>query len=273
MLEPSVEARLGRELRDRAPEILNAWMDALRSDPVCQPTALVDELAICSAPVLEALGRAFQEGPADLSAPHFREAVRELSFVGGWLAGQQASASLVGKYIPTLGELLRQRVVVGPSASWRTVRGLERELEAVALETYCRSLRSELRQQQQETLERCSPVLRLAADAVALLVVGAPQREVLSGLCGRLLMEGLRRDARTLMVDFTWCSEVVESAWDVLERLLEHRKLRRRRLILCAAPSPLWRHLQRVASPPGEVRWVSSWEEGLAALEPAHPDG
>jgi hypothetical protein len=266
-----VEARLGQQLRDHAPEILNAWMDALRSDPVCQPTALVDELAICSAPVLEALGRAFQEGPADLAAPHFREAVRELSFVGGWLAGQQASASLVSKYIPTLGELLRQRVA-GPSASWRTVRGLERELEAVALETYCRSLRSELRQQQQELLERCSPVLRLTAGAVALLVVGAPQREVLSSLCGRLLMEGLRRDARTLVVDFSWCAEVVESAWDVLERLLEHRKLRGRRLILCAAPPPLWRHLQRVTSSPAEVLWMSSWEEGLAAVDPAPLD-
>ena len=250
-------------LREDGAEVLNAWMDALRQDPVCQPASLVDELSVRSVPVLEELAAAFEGGPVDLSADHFRGAVRELSFVGGWLAGRDATASLAVKYVALLGQVLRPRLAPDP-ADWDVWRALEREVLALTLETFCRSLRADARQRRQEMLAQCTPVLRLPGELPALVIVGAPSRATLSSLCGRLLLEVARLGARALCVDFTHATELPPACWDVLVELLNHRKIAGRERVLCATPAELARHLRGALDDATQVRFEPSWDGWIA---------
>lgn len=265
MPDPAFHGHVARCLREDASEVLNAWMDTLRTDPVCQPVALVDELAVRSVPVLEELAHGF-DGPAlDLSQQAFRGAVREFSFVGGWLAGREATASLAVKWVAALGTVLRARLPFDAAAveGWRR---LEQELVALTMETFCRSLRSEARQRRQELLERATPVLRLPGDVPALLVLGAPDRDVLAGLCGRLLLEVARLGASQLILDFAGCTDLPVASLSVLVELLDHRKLAAREVILSGAEPALERHLRSAVADPSQLIFVSSWDAAVAAL-------
>ena len=265
MPESAFHSHVARCLREEASEVLNAWMDALRRDPVCQPVALVDELAVRSVPVLEELAHGF-DGPAlDLSHQAFRGAVREFSFVGGWLAGRGATASLAVKWVAALGTVLRERLPFDPQAvaEWRR---LEQELVALTMETFCRSLRSEARQRGQELLERATPLIRLPGDVPALLVVGAPDRDVLAGLCGRLLLEVARLGASRLILDFAGCTDLPAASRSVLVELLDHRKLADREVILSGVEPNLARHLRSAVADPSPLHFVSSWDAAVAAL-------
>lgn len=232
-------------------------MDRLRADPTCLPVELVDELEVRSVAVLEALVEALS-GPPDPSAPHFRAAVRELSFVGGWLAGRGASASLAVRYLLELGEVLWTRLGADVPVAWRT---LERALAALVMETYCRSLRADAGGRLQSLLEKCTPLVRLPGNRPALLLVGSPSREVLSALSGRLLLEAVRTGAERVVVDFAGCTGLADRALEVLVDLARHRQMRDRALVITGAPDEVRRPLRRALQDGPRVTFLEAWDE------------
>lgn len=243
---------------DRA--LLGAWMEGLRANPTCLPPELVEELEVRSESVLEALLDALAAGAPDPSSDHFRATVRELSFVGGWLAGRGGSPSLAAHYLPLLGEALRARLgqVGWDEAAWRR---LEQSLSALVMETYCRSVRAEGISRYQSLLERCTPLLRLPGNVPALLVVGSPSREVLSGLAGRLVMEVARLGAKRVIVDLTSATPLSDRALEVLVDLAQHRRVRERELIFSSAPPEVRRALARALGEGHGVLFPKTWEE------------
>ncbi|MFH2007549.1 MAG: hypothetical protein ABI333_13270 [bacterium] len=251
----------------REPEaVARDWMAILRSDPTCRPAALLDELEPRTVSVLEALALGLEGGPLVLAADHFRAAVREFSFIGGWFASQGASPSLVSRYSTALGEALAQRLVEDPwhLRQWRT---LELGFTAVMTETYCLSLRAQEREQLHEMLERCTPIVRLPGGVPALLVVGAPSRQVLSQLLGRLLLAVARFGADVLLVDFSNARELDDEVLGVIKELLEHRKLQARNVLVTALSKAQQRALRRRLGDGENVRFFDSWAEGLVVLE------
>ncbi|MDY0004431.1 MAG: RsbRD N-terminal domain-containing protein, partial [Polyangia bacterium] len=221
-----------------------SWIDRLRANPTCLPTELLDELEVRSEAVLEALLEALSSGEPDLSADHFRATVRELSFVGGWHAGRGGSPSMAACYMSGLGEAMRE-LLGQRGLDWEVWRELELLLTALVMETYCRSLRADGASRLQALLERCTPLVRLPGNEPALLVIGSPSREVLSGLAGKLLVETVRLGARRVIVDLTFAMPLPERALEVLIDLAQHRRLRERALVFTSPPQELRRALVR----------------------------
>lgn len=240
--------------------ILGTWMDRLRANPTCVPTELVDELEVRSEAVLEALVGALAGPGPDLSADHFRATVRELSFVGGWLAGRGGSPSLAACYLAQLGEAFRDRLGEG-GWDWGQWRALEQALTALVMETYCRSLRAEGASRLQGLLEKSTPIIRLPGNMPALLLVGSPSREVLSGLSGRLLVEAVRVGATQVVLDLTFAAPLPERSLEVLSDLARHRRIRERELLVTCAPPEVRRALLHALGEDPRVRFLKAWEE------------
>lgn len=253
---------LGALLATEPTRVLRLWMDSLRSNPTCLPTELVEELEVRSVAVLEALALALAEGEPDPSADSFRPAVRELSFVGGWLAGRGASPSLASHYLPGLGCVLRA-TQPGGAAGWEGWLFLECALSALVMETYCRSLKAEATQRVQGMLERCTPLVRLPGNTPALLVVGSPSREVLSALGGRVLVEAVRLGAGRVVVDLTHAAPLGDSAMEVLGDLATHRRMQGRLLVFSGVPTEMRRALGRLVGHLEGVLLADTFEEVL----------
>ncbi len=192
---------LARILRRDPSGLVAVWLAALRADPTCRPPEALDEFESLCPPLIESLAEACGAGPANLAADHFRDVVRDFSFVGGRLESRGSSPSLLVRLMATLTDCL-EPALESPGLR-RTWRVLEVGFSAVMLETYCLGALARERAVLGEVLEKHTPIIRLHGDVPALLVVGSPSRQALSILLGRLLLEVARMGADVLLVDFT----------------------------------------------------------------------
>lgn len=246
------------------PKLVATWVAALRKDPTCRPTEVLDELESLGPPLIETLAEACGGGAADLAADHFRAAVRGFSFVGGQLESKGASPSLLAHLAATLTDCLAPELDTPDlRAVWRV---LEVGLAAIMLETYCLGLQARDRAVLEEVLEKHTPIIRLPGDVPALLVVGSPSRQILSMLLGRLLLEVARMGADVLLVDFTNAQPLQRSVLGVIEELLEHRKLQQRQVVVTALARSELRELRTRLGPRDNVSFCDSWTEGLALV-------
>jgi len=250
-------------VRDPA-RLVGQWVALLRADPTCRPPEVLDELESLGFPLLETLAEACSEGPVDLSADHFRAAVRDFSLVGGQLASRGASPTLVVRLTPALSDCLAPELDTPElRAAWRI---LEVGVAAILLETYCLGLQAKERAVLEDVLEKHTPIIRLPGNVPALLVVGSPSRQSLSMLMGRLLLEVARMGSDVLIVDFTNARSLQRSVLGVIEELLEHRKLQQRQVVVTALDRDGLRELRARLGPRDNVRFCESWGEGLALV-------
>ena len=249
-------------IRQNPDGLARGWVEVLCSDPVCQTQEVLVALEGRLSPVLMALSEALESAEPHLAAPGFRSVVRELAFLGGWLAGQGASASLAARLITAFTDSV-SGLWGADILHWRPWRALEIGLTAVVVETYCLNIRAAQRDRRLEMLERCTPILRLPNDIPALLVVGNPSRQVLSALLGRLLMEVARLGAELLLVDFSNARDLEDDALDVIGELLEHRKLQQREVCVSGLKHDQVRRLKRELGARQNVRYCEDWVEAL----------
>jgi hypothetical protein len=264
MGETRLESELSVILARDPFRLVAAWVAALHADPTCWPPEAVDELEFLGPPLLESLAEACAAGPADLAADHFRAAVRDFSFVGGRLESMRASPSLLVRLMAALSDCLDPELHSGDLR--RTWRPLEVGLSAIMLETYCLGVRARERAVLAEVLEKHTPIIRLPGDVPALIVVGSPNRQALSILLGRLLLEVARMGADILLVDFTNAQPLQRSVLGVIEELLDHRKLQQRQVLVTALASSELRELRVRLGPRDNVRFCDSWAEGLSEV-------
>lgn len=243
---------------------------------MCQPPEVLDALSARLDGLVDHLADALEVALVDLGHDAYRPLVRDISFVGGWLAGQQASPSLAVKLPYALGAALAEATSSAPRIPndldphdrvdpvWRA---LEASLAALLTETYCRSLRAEAKQREQDRIEGSTPLIRLQDGTPALLLVGSPTRATLSALSGRVLLEVARRGDPRLIIDFTHAGPLADPAWAMIAELLSHRKLEHQDIILCSLPAEGARALARHA--PGITHHaVETWDALMATLRP-----
>jgi hypothetical protein len=264
MVVSHIEAVIAQILTEDPPQLVANWMDLLRADPTCWPPEVMDELEALGTPLIETLAEACREGSVDLSADHFRAAVRDFSFVGGQLASKGASPSVLARLTPSLTDCLAP--ALDSPALQATWRMLEVGLSAIMTETYCIGLQAKDRAVLEEVLEKHTPIIRLPGDVPALLVVGSPSRQSLSILMGRLLLEVARMGADVLFVDFTNAQPLDRAVLGVIEELLEHRKLQQRQVVVTSLRETELRELRTRLGPRDNVRFCDSWGEGLSLL-------
>jgi len=264
MGDSRVEAALAEILARDPPNLVTRWMAGLREDPTCGPPEVLDELESLGPPLIETLAQACGEGAANLAADHFRAAVRDFSFAGGHLASKGASPSLLSHLTAALTDCLAPEL---DSPELRAVwRVLEVGLGAVMVETYCLGLQARDRAVLEEVLEKHTPIIRLPGDVPALLVVGSPSRQILSILLGRLLLEVARMGADVLLVDFTNAQPLQRSVLDVIEELLDHRKLQQRQVVVTALARAELREVRTRLGPRDNVSFCETWAEGLSLV-------
>jgi hypothetical protein len=260
----SIDRAVATVLRADLTGVTEDWMTTLVEDPTCRPGALLSELEVRSTPLLEELAEALEAGPPVASAEHCRTAVKEWAFVGGWLAGQGASPSLAARYASALSDVLQRRT--GATAEqWLDWRPLELALSSAIVETYCLSLRADAEHQLQDLLERAAPFIHLPGDLPALLVVGRPNREVFSRLCGRLMIEVARVGAPALIVDCTWCVDFRPELREVVASLAGHRKLQDRTVIVAGLPAADRDALAEMAIP--ALQLCDDWRAAVALAQ------
>jgi hypothetical protein len=192
---------LGAILRERASEILAAWIVRFERSPLRfrRATKAATHTAQV-ANVVENLTEATSGGTAALvpGAP----ASRELERIAAVLGAQFASEGATGFDVAAL--LLELREVVAGMTTPDDAAALTRLFEwmtAVALDAFAAAGIQSLREQTAEQLEAGTPVVEILPKVPAILLVGAPPAAVLDSLLARAWMVAVGTGAPTLIID------------------------------------------------------------------------
>jgi hypothetical protein len=234
-----------RALAERRGEILERWLAGYQSSRLRVPRPVdLRELGGTAEGILEALAAGLSEPGAAPGHGALREAEKRVAFAGGsfgMLGG--ASAFDISALIVALREVL-----VAEAASPAEAAGLTRLfdwLAALALEGYATSREQALRLRHRDALDRGTPVVMITPELPAALLVGEPDRTVLEGAFGRLLLSIVRVGARACIIDAGGLVRAADPVvLDSLCSFARHKKVAHGvHIILCGLPGdaePAW---------------------------------
>ncbi len=211
------------------------------------------ELSGMAEVIAEALAGAFGEPNCVPGGGPLREAEKRVAFAGGSLGMNGAGAFDVTAFVLALRDVL-----VGEATSddeRAQLRTLFDWFTALAAEGYSTSREDAARMRHRDALERGTPVVMITQELPAALLVGEPDRAVMEGTFGRLLLAVVRSGARAVIIDATGLVRAVDPhVLDALSGFASHRKIAG--------------HLQLVfVNVPTEAE--AEWKEAVAPSTPA----
>lgn len=215
----------GRALRDRRPSVLERWLanharSRLRIPRPMDPR----ELMGTAETIAEALGAALGEPECQPGGGALREAEKRFVFAGGSLGMSGAGAFDVAAFVLALRDTLYDDAV--SDAERVGLASLFDWFCALAVEGYTKSREDAVRMRHRDELERGTPVVMVAAELPAALLLGDPDRSVLEGTFGRLLLAVVRVGARAVIIDAGGLSRPRDpSVLDALRGFAGHRKV------------------------------------------------
>jgi len=195
---------------------------------------------------VESLAAAYDQSPDfSVGSPEYREPVKLLSFLAGWLAGEGLPIS-VG-----LALCHGLRAALPPTAP-----SFVEALAVVVSESYAAGLRDQAEAKHRQIIRK-SQVVCMLRDAIAgLFLVGDPDREALDDAVGRVMMLSLMRDATHVVIDMSALVGGETVPQQTLRILDDHREGRTGRRVCIAGIAPqLARGLEDELPP-----WVEIYE-------------
>jgi hypothetical protein len=187
---------------DQRKKLLQKWLELIQSDPIFRPSGEpLEQLAFLCERFVDAFVEALASPPWDSSLPAFRDTVKAISVIGGWLAESRAPASWPIVMLRSLREAVR--LTVGPRGAGEEMIELVTQLMASAAETYAMTVRMNLHESHQEVLRRATPILRIQDDLPILVLVGDPEPPIIGEAFDRLLVEMVRADGPGAIVDLS----------------------------------------------------------------------
>lgn len=191
------------------------WMDESirRCWQLRQRPELAQELRNRCEFILQALADAVADSPRlQVGDQRFREPVKLLSFVAGWLVGVDLP---IGAGIALCHGL--QAALNDESHTFF------QQLEVAVAESYVAGQREKAHARHKQVIKKSQVVCMLPNATAALVVVGDPGRETLEDAVGRLMMLALMRAARYLLVDVSTLSHPETVLPKLFELLAAHR--------------------------------------------------
>ncbi len=255
------EPGLAAALEDRG-AFVERWLERFLRSGLRLPGAVdQDSVAGVARLVADDLAIALSDGSLRPGDPVLREAEKRIAFAAGAL-GVTSSAFDIAAFVAALRDELLD---AAPVAAHAGLRALGDWFSALALESYSRSREDALRSHHHDALERV-PILLLAQELPALFLVGEPDRSVLTGSFGRLLLAIVRVDARAILIDAQAVGAQTHPALlEPLAVLAQHKKVAGRVtpvvIGLSSASESAWRDV--FATTPGLVL-ADTFEEGQA---------
>jgi hypothetical protein len=256
---PSTFAGALAALSEPAP-LIEDWLRRHAASPLRVPRAIDLRTLVGPAQgIAAALRFALAEGGCAPGTPVLREAEKLVAFAGGNLGMGGASAFDVCAFVHSLRDALGARArdpdearALAPLFDWMT---------ALALEAYASSRLDALRLRHRDSLEKGTPVVMVTPDLPAALLGGEPERSVLEGVFGRLLLALVRTGARAVVIDGGGL--VAPQAAEVLEALAAfggHPRVASITTVLSALP------------PAAEASWLAAFPAGAAVCEERFDD-
>lgn len=174
---------------------------------------LADELRDRCEPVLSAFAETLvYSDHLQVGDQAFKEPMKRLSFVAGWMAGVDlpvsASLALCHGLQAALGE---------------PAHPFFQQLEVVTCEAHVAGQREKAQTQHRRIIRKSQLVCMLDEGLAALLLVGDPDTEALQDAIGRLMMLSLMREVGTIVVDVTGVQALEAVLPRTLELLSSHR--------------------------------------------------
>lgn len=212
-------------------DLARIWADRIASGPGAGSLKSLAELVILLGNFLSSLKQALTRRPWDIASFLFKDSVKAISFLGGWLAEHEAGPSAACLLLPHL----RQSIVTLGFDLDRESLDLLDALGAAAAETFHCTAMARQKQRYQEMLLTSTPIFRLPENVPCALLLGDPARETVGELLNRVLVEAVRDDARFVIVDIGGLCSVSEGFADSFGSLIRHKRMCRRRIILSGA--------------------------------------
>jgi hypothetical protein len=148
-----------------------------------------------------------------LGAPRFREPLKRLSFVAGWLEGVDLPIGAGLALCHGLQAILHD--ISHP---------FFQNLQLAVAESYVVGQRQRASARHRQLMKKCQVVCMLNEAVAALILVGDPDREALEDAVGRLMMLALMRAAQTLLLDFSTVMNLDQVAPKAMDLLAGHRE-------------------------------------------------
>ncbi|HUS31873.1 MAG TPA: hypothetical protein VMZ53_25405 [Kofleriaceae bacterium] len=197
----SVGPQLAAVLRERASEILAAWIVRFERSPLRFRRAIKAATHTAQvASLLEALTEA-AHGGADALKPGSdatRDLERSCAFMGAQFAGEGATGYDVAALLLELRDVVDG--IAEPADKLAVTRCFE-WLTVVALDGFAASGLQSLREQTSEQLDAGTPVIEVLPKVPAVLLVGAPSGGVIDSLLARAWMLAVGTGAPCLIID------------------------------------------------------------------------
>jgi len=196
----NVFAGAAEALGERPAEVCDRWLDAYAASPLRVPKPVdLRQLVAPARGVIEALAPALADPDTGPGRPALRETEKLLAFEGGNLAASGSSAFDIAALVFALRDTLGAHAA--DAAEKNAIVRLFDWLAALTLEAYATSRHESLRLRTRDALERGTPVVLVAREVPAALLVGEPDHSVLESVLARLLLLAVRTDARAVVID------------------------------------------------------------------------
>jgi hypothetical protein len=219
----------GKALRERRAGIVERWLTAYSRSLLRVPRPVdLRELSGTANAIAEELAGAFGEPNCVPGGAPLRDAEKRVAFAGGSLGMIGAGAFDVAAFVLALRDVLAAETPPGePGESERAALAtLFDWFVALAAEGYTTSREDALRMRHRDALERGTPVVMITPELPAALLVGEPDRVVLEGAFGRLLLAVVRSGAKAVIIDAAGLIRAHDpTVLDALGAFTQHRKV------------------------------------------------
>lgn len=260
---PSMHHRV-EELRAALTEgtegVLDRWIDEIQRCcwQLDRAHESAQELRHRCGVFLQALMESVQSASKlELGSSEFREPIKVLSFIAGWMAGVGLP---IGAGI-ALCQALPKALGVPPGEPFES-------LAMVVAEAYSAGQREQALARHRQIIRKSQVVSMLGEHLAGLILVGDPDKEALEDAVGRLMMLVVMRRPSCLLVDVANALKGENVAREALQMLCAHTEaLQGRRLMLSGLP----RHKSQGATA-GVGLPVGRFEEVEQALQRAEQD-
>jgi hypothetical protein len=205
--------------------LVDRWLQAYERSLMRLPRPIdLRTLGSSAEGVLDALAVGLADADGAPGHGPMREAEKRFAFLGGNFGTDGGSAFDIVALVLALRDVLTLEAIAPPERA--ALAKLFDWLAALALEGYVTSRVDSIRQRNRDALDRGTPVVMITPELPAALLVGEPDRMVLEGAFGRLLLSVVRVGARAVIIDATGLMRSADAALlDSLSSFGRHRKV------------------------------------------------
>jgi hypothetical protein len=256
-------AGAARALAERRAEVQKRWLAAYDASRLRVPRPVdLRELEGTAQGILDGLAAGLGEPGAGPGHGALREAEKRVAFAGGNFGMVGATAFDLSALVLALRDVLLAEAKDAAEAD--ALRTIFDWLCALALEGYASSREQALRIRHRDALDRGTPVVMITPDLPVAFLLGDPDRTVLEGAFGRLLLSIVRVGARAAIVDGGGLTRAIEPAvLDALTAFSQHRKVQGAVTLILSGLAPEAERTWRETIGPGPVEVVERFEDAV----------